>query len=255
MLKVITVATSERFYMKWLKESCIRHGTNLVVLGDGKTWDNYLTKFKLVIDFLETEDDNNIICFVDAYDVIMTDNADKLKQAFLDFKESRKEKVIIAMNPEISFLDKKVPILSNLYKELSDIDFGVQGMGINSGTYIGYAKDIKHILKEIMKDVNSEDTDDQLFFNKYNFKNPGSCYIDINKDWFHVTSEILDLEDYGSKSFFLHRPGCSSLVNYLRKNGYTISVEEERKILNESMMEFIKKGEYHTIATLKNLLK
>ena len=35
-IHIVTVATSEEGYMKWLKQSCKRYGTDLIVLGFGK---------------------------------------------------------------------------------------------------------------------------------------------------------------------------------------------------------------------------
>lgn len=255
MLKIVTVATSERFYMKWLKESCIRHGTNLIVLGDGTVWENYLMRFKLVLEYLKTIDDDDVFCFIDAYDVIMTDSADKLRIKFLEFKKTHSQKIIIAFGSKMTFLNKPIPLISDFIEDVCSIDFDSKDFTINAGTYIGFAKDVREVISEMYLSAKPGDTDDQLFFNRYHHLHPNALFVDLEQKWFSVPGEMLDLPDYGSNCFFLHRAACRPLTAYLRANDYFISVEEERELLHELFHELTKKAEYHTLHILKNILK
>ena len=59
-IKIITVATKPGGYLKWLKESCIRNGTELIVLGMGQEWKGYISKYVLIREYLENLDENII---------------------------------------------------------------------------------------------------------------------------------------------------------------------------------------------------
>ena len=205
-----------------------------------------MTKFKLVIEYLNTLNDNEIFCFVDAYDVIMNRNIDELYQKFIEFKKINNYKIICANNPKITLN------VNNIQYYLTKLDFESNGeITINPGTYIGYVKDVKSILEEIYNLKKNNDTDDQLFLNRYHLNNPN---IIFDKEWFDVFMEILDLSHYNKNSFFIHRPGCGLFFNYLKTNNYIITKKEIINILLTSIIEFLKKTKYHIIHLLKNLI-
>ncbi len=66
---VVTVATHERGYFKFLKESCKKHNLDLHVLGMGKVWEGFQWKYSLMKQFLRTRPVDEVVVFVDGYDV------------------------------------------------------------------------------------------------------------------------------------------------------------------------------------------
>lgn len=84
-LYVVTVATKKEGYYDALVESCQRNGLELVVLGYGKPWQGFAWRFLLVKDFMETIHNEDIVMFVDAYDMISTQPSEVVKQRFLSF--------------------------------------------------------------------------------------------------------------------------------------------------------------------------
>ncbi len=241
MIKIVTVATEEKFYLKWLRESCTRYGTNLIVLGMGYKWEGLMMKYRLMIDFLENEDSNNIICFVDAYDVIMTGNVNHLKLSYLQAVYETQYKVIVASefkNTNNNLSGKIVQSLQNFTFSATDDN------SINSGTYIGKASDLLEIIKEM---ISYEEINDQTAFNIYKSIHPEFVKIDNEREFFNVSHILEDASSFSyPDSFFLHRPGNNLMINFLRTNGYIITVEEERLIQKDSLKSIIKKAEQYS---------
>lgn len=68
---VLTYATHDQGYFKTLKESCTRFGYDLRVLGFGEKWKGYGKKFIAVIEALQSLPPDQLVMFVDAFDVFM----------------------------------------------------------------------------------------------------------------------------------------------------------------------------------------
>jgi hypothetical protein len=123
-------------------------------------WNGYHDKiinfFKNIIDI----PDNDIVCFVDGYDLFVNSKTDEIIQKFLDYKCDLLLGTELNCYPENEIIKKKmdeIPCLTN-YRY------------INSGGYIGYASAIRKLLtwktpEEIIKICN-EGTD-QLYFTEY----------------------------------------------------------------------------------------
>ena len=71
MVRLVTVATHSQFYFPWLLESCKRYNTKIEVLGWGEKWKGFTWRFSLMIEYLKSLDPEEIVCFIDAYDVIL----------------------------------------------------------------------------------------------------------------------------------------------------------------------------------------
>ena len=103
---------------------------------------------------------------------------------------------------------------------------------INSGCYMGYAKNLLIVLEEIYKSINNLENDDQILLIDYCKKNPDSYVLDINNNIFlcylDSLKEINDKLDIindtvyykNSKPFFIHGPGFTYLNNILIKIGF-----------------------------------
>ena len=86
-LHIVTVATHSKFYFPYLIESCKRNGSELVILGYGEKWKGFTWRFKLVIEYLKKLNKNDIVCFIDGYDVISSRNFKDLKNIFLQLRK------------------------------------------------------------------------------------------------------------------------------------------------------------------------
>ena len=246
-IKIVTVATSESGYMKWLKQSCIRNDTELVVLGMGMKWEGYVTKFQLVNEFLKNEDDRNIICFVDAYDVIMMKNVQKLKEDFIRYTEENNCKIICSLAP----LGKTgINDLDNLIEEITRKNFSASkdSLRTNSGLYIGYVKELKILLNETtrMRELTGE-VDDEKLLNIFYGNNKDIISIDVENKFFLNVSflDFIDKEDYGYDSYFIHRIGNGPLINLLEKNGYTLNCREKVNLAFDAFNSMSLKIPYH----------
>ena len=87
MIHYICIATENKCYLPYLK----RLIPDLVILGMGLEWEGYMMKPRLVKKYLETLPNNDIVCVIDAYDILPTKNIVNLEEKFIDFckKKSR----------------------------------------------------------------------------------------------------------------------------------------------------------------------
>lgn len=239
-IKIVTVATKDILYLKWLKESCIRYGTELIILGLGTKWNGFITKYQLMLNFLKEQEPNTIICFVDAYDVIMTDNVNKLKERFLNLKRTCDFKVIAAIDVVADLIsDKNLSDINRIHLNLCVFYFNFNPeKPINSGTYMGYSQDLILILEEMLS---YNERDDQICMNKYSNLHNEDIFVDVKKDFFHANAEDNDPENIETNAFFIHRCGNVPMFNYLRNKGYIITLEEEREISKQLLKSKIKR--------------
>ena len=94
-LHIVTVVTESKYYFPYLSKSCKRHGKQLKILGYGEKWKGFNWRFKLMIEYLETLKDDDIVCFIDGYDVLCTRNLNELKSVFLKLHKEKKCKIIV----------------------------------------------------------------------------------------------------------------------------------------------------------------
>jgi len=185
-MKVITVTTHNERYFPVLKQSCKYNNLDLVVLGFGEKWQGFTWKFKLMIDYLKTIDENEIVIFVDAYDVIALQDANTIEKRFKQYS---------------SYLTKIITgwerAKSPLIEYLSSLIFGkCMNRRINSGCYIGICKNILYILRDLFNkfDLNSNkmEYNDQVLLTKYCNLDNNVFKIDYNYDFFLVINGAID---------------------------------------------------------------
>ena len=85
-VEIITVSTDDKFYYPYLVESCKKNKGKLTTLGMGEEWRGYNWKFRKMIDYLNTLNDDIIVCFVDGYDVISCRDLTELAYEFIKLK-------------------------------------------------------------------------------------------------------------------------------------------------------------------------
>lgn len=239
-LHIVTVATHSQYYFPYLIESCEKMGSKLVILGYGKKWKGFSWKFKLVIDYLNNLDKNNIVCFVDGYDVICTRNLKELSTNFLKLKKKNNCKIIISEHKLI-----KNNYLLDINETILNFSFGkCKNKFLNSGIYIGQVKDLLEILNKVYID-DIDTMDDQLLLTKYCQTYPDDIYIDTNNELFlSLELPYKEIDSYlefdnnkvsynNNYPFFIHGPGQTYLDNIIIKMNYNYTDKINNKIFSE----------------------
>jgi hypothetical protein len=241
-LHIVTVATEIDYYMPYLIESCKKNGKELIILGYKEKWKGFNWRFKLMLNYLKTLNNNDIVCFIDGYDVICTRNLAELKNEFIKLKNETNSKIIVS---EDKFV--KTNLLSNFLRISQYFYFDLcNGLNLNAGTYIGYVYDLIEILQEIYNIDPNDNADDQILLTKY-CKINNNIYIDTNNKIFltlgNLFSEI-DKEVISNNKiiynnnipFFIHGPGTTYLDNIVKFLGYSLKDDQiKKKIIKKSL--------------------
>jgi procollagen-lysine,2-oxoglutarate 5-dioxygenase len=243
-VEVITISTDNKFYYPNLVESCRKNKGKLTTLGMGEEWQGYNWKFKKMLNYLTNLSDDKIVCFVDGYDVISCRDLTELAYEFIKLKNKYKCKIIAGCD-EYGFIGKKIA---------AHMSFGkCDNHYLNSGTYIGYVKDLKDIISKIYELNPSDSADDQVLMIQYYNKHPGEIHIDhecklfltlmyplIEVDYFTsitINNNKLHAIDYKSMPFFVHAPGNGFLNNIIIKLGYGTPDSDVKKNLTYAMAD------------------
>ena len=238
-LHIITVATHAQYYFPYLVESIKKNGNNLKVVGFNEKWGGFNWRLKKMISYLDSLKSNDIICFLDGYDVLCLRNLAELNSKFIELKNKYNCKIITGYD---NVQPKVYSIFTSMYFGKCDNKL------LNAGTYIGYTKDIIIILNNILKLNKDDAADDQILMTKYCNLNKNEIYIDINNEIFLTInsplqdlSKIVEIDNNKLKynnqyPFFIHAPGSGYLDNILVKLNYKL----DKSINNELYDNFFK---------------
>lgn len=226
-MKLVTVATHSERYFPILLESCNRYDIDLTVLGWNQKWGGFMMKYDLMKEYLDSLQDTDIVCFVDAYDVIVLQPLDELERKFISMNAN----IVVAYDTGI------------FHKYI----FGTcKGLRINSGTYIGYVCSLKQMLSQMCIENNckSKSLDDQRVLTMYCKNN--DIKVDIESKMFftkkyNTKCKIIDKKVIYNNSYpcILHGPGNHNMDDILRQLGYNIFTVEH------NMFEYIYKRCLH----------
>ena len=244
MIKYVCVATEMKLYLPYLKQLL----PELVVLGLNTKWAGFITKYKLLRKYLSTTEiaDDDIICFIDAYDVLPTKNIAALEANYRAFiKEQPDVKIIVGY-------DK---VDNAIHEYLCRVIFGtVNDMRLNSGQFIGSAKNVREIISHIL-DTTAHFQTDQVELTKYanQFK---SIYIDVKQEFFYVKSRPLQqVLLAGSGAAFIHANGNGRLERFLREeHAIKVEIQEHCLIFLENFKGVLRKIVIYDVIYCKRLL-
>lgn len=206
-----TVATEEKLYMKYLIESIKKNNGELKILGYGEKWKGFNWRNLLMKEYLKTLDKNDVVCFIDGYDVLCLRNLSHLVDKFIEIQKREQCKIIVAYDRVLNPIDN---FFVSLY-------FGkCNNISLNAGTYIGYVGDILEMINLVFIENNDVNADDQVLLTKVCNLNKGIIYIDVKNEIFLTISDRLtDISNNlivnenkeviynNNKPFFLHCPG------------------------------------------------
>jgi hypothetical protein len=259
MVKLVTVATHSDGYLPWLEKSCKRFNIQLIKLGYGQKWLGFSWRFKLMIEYLKTIDPNELVIFIDAYDVIMLRPLDHIEEYYNNIVKMNKCKIIISE-------DKGIPFYQDMLGKIYFKDY--KGARINAGSYLGKASDILEILNNINQNIFDNDDDDQILLTEYYKKNLGDFYIDTSNIFFVtrvnqlkdiLTDENIKIKNkkltyINTKPFFIHGNGHTYLHNLILKLGYKISNKQINNIISKYKKKVYEINKYYVKIFIKKYI-
>ena len=155
MLYVFTIATHDHGYYSSLVDSCKQQNIQLHTIGLGQKWEGFQTKLRLIQETLDSLSDDTIVLFTDAYDSIIIGNEQDIVDRYYSLN---KPMVFSAYSGGGGFIN-------NFFfgKSCS------KNASLNSGGFIGIAKELKHFYRELCKQNKciGEEIDDQKMINMY----------------------------------------------------------------------------------------
>ena len=238
-IRYICVATEMKLYLPYLKMLI----PELVILGLNEKWEGFITKYKLLKHYLSLDEiyDDTLICFIDAYDVLPTKNIIYFERKYKEFIKNHQDvKMIVGYD-----------IVDNVVHEhlCQDIFGTVDNVRLNSGQFIGSAKNIKEVINYILDNTSNFQTD-QIELTKYANTFKKEVYIDINHDFFYVKSRplkqvllpITGLNSAVAGPAFIHANGNGFLNEFLLKE-HGIYISDKERIIHfiENVKSVLKK--------------
>lgn len=241
MIFYVCIATENKFYLPYLKKLI----PNLVILGMNMEWKGYMMKPKLVYEYLKTLNSNDIVCIIDAYDILPTKNISNLENKFIIF---------LKKNPDVKLIVGSEIHDSIIKKTFSNIIYkSHEGYIINAGQMIGYVKHVskyfKYILSLPKSYLEKNNNDDQIILTNYAnaLTNKNEIYIDKNKYFFHVNSnQLQQITVPNSDVCFVHAALNGLMDDFLlQHHNIRITEKDKSNIYKEHLKYIIKKQFYY----------
>lgn len=218
VIKYICVATEEKLYLPYLRELL----PELVILGLNTPWQGFITKYKLLEAYLLAIADDDLICFIDAYDVLPTKQLGQFETNVRAFLSAQSEVKLIVGYDKVD---------NPIHEYLCQVIFGlVDAKRLNSGQFIGTAKHIREMIHSIFESTTHFQTD-QIELTKYANKFRETIHIDEAQAFFYVKSRPLQQVHLPvtSTSAFIHANGNGFLEDFLRDE-HGISVGFKKRV-------------------------
>ena len=227
-LHICTVATHQTKQVDQLLDSCKQKALVIDILGLDSPFRGRADKLLYVQRYVHNLPDSDVVLFVDGYDTLVL--ADKT--VILDKFFSMKAPFVIAAEktcwPDRD-LAQKYPQSPTSYKYL------------NSGSYIGYVKEVKEILSELVL-IQAGD-DDQALFTTHFLLHPGKYMLDTSCKLFlptlNVTKKelLLDVErkrvtclETKSNPCVIHGNGRSPWYQHIYEHFFAKAPSDKRSV-------------------------
>jgi hypothetical protein len=166
-MRLFAVCTHVEGWYDALVGSAVRGGYNLTTIGWQEKWGGFVWRMSLMLDALKNLDREEIICFVDAYDVIMLVPAIELRQRY-DALVLDGRVLLGVENP------MKEPFMRAIKKGV----FGtcVNGYTVNAGAYMGSVATVHTFIVHILN--RAKETNEP---NDQKVLNGGLCQMLVEK--------------------------------------------------------------------------
>ena len=247
-MKIVTVATNNQRYFPYLVESCKRHNCHLDIIGWDQKWQGFSWRYKLMLEYLQKQNPDEIICFVDAYDVIILQEHDIIVKNFKELIGNNKNSIVISRETKTESIYNKLADNITLFERCNNYF-------INAGTYIGYAGTLYNIIETLSQLVNKPDDDDQILIQKLCKSNKDLFIIDQNSSIFYVLANCRKYDPINpdlvpKNTCILHAPCYGNLDDIIAKLGYDTNLYKTTK---KDYDEYYWKSIYHFFKTfIKN---
>ena len=139
LLHVAAVATHLERYMPLLVQSTARLGVHLEVLGWGEKINGFAFRLQKTLDFVEELPPDDVVLFIDAFDVVLLQNAQVILKKFY---QSGAQMIISKDGEHPNYIVNF--FIKNVFRSVGDTY-------VNIGAYIGRAGYIRDLMKELFK--------------------------------------------------------------------------------------------------------
>lgn len=269
-MKLVTVATQSERYYPYLKLSAEANGHELITLGYGEKWRGFGWRFDLMKEYLKSLDKDEIVCFIDGYDVIVLQDPATIERNFKEISKGDKTRVVVSVEtPSDSAVDK---FLINTWS--SFFSYKCENNMVNAGTYIGYSSAIMKLFDNICKTFECKpDSDDQILVQRYCIENSDTFIFDKDSQIFLVIASLngaispgkdgLVVDDKklyykGAMPCILHAPAYSDIDDVIGALGYDSSIfkarNEDKSQYRISFMKHFAKELYNRYFIIVNIL-
>lgn len=239
-IKVFTSADKMKPTLQALLASLKKHHYAYEVLGMGKPWGGFRTKMENYLEGIRgVQDQDSILIFVDAYDMLCIKDADRMLKAY----KARDSNAPIVVSTEIycfyrencdirclEWFDhhKKKGGSEEIKKgfvrpDWRDFYEAPEPVFLNSGFIMGPARVLARMFEEM---ITYKDTDDQIALIHYMLEHKDEFDLDYNEKFIRVKAKIRERygdEDGKKGPGFVHFPGTRtadeqeiSLKKYMR---------------------------------------
>jgi len=200
-MKIVTYAThSEGMFDQLVDTGMVK------VIGFGDKWKSFIGKGQKVLEYLESQPDDEIVVVVDGFDtkINMKKNFDNLEE---DFKKLDC-KVLYSLDSKTGLSDYIPKIIKDYFKSRV---FGTckDEQTANAGLYMGYVKYLKLVLKDVLE---GDSSDDQRNLNKVCYKFP-YLKVDVDNVIFQNCSHINE----PFNAYFIGFPGSLTMNRFIRQ--------------------------------------
>ena len=221
MLHIITFATDPS-RLNYLKDTAEINKVHIHYLMKS-TWNGYIDKITYTKEFLDTVDDNDIVCFIDAYDVLSLGSYNEIVDKFKSYDCD------LLLGAELNSYPEHY---KNLYPSIQP--YTTNFLYINSGGYIGY----KHAIYKLFhwKDNTTieqmcKNGGDQAYFIEYFLQNPSNR---IKLDTWQKVFQNMHWVSWNE--FYIHRGRCVNVILnekpcFIHFNGGTWQTNDHMNIL------------------------
>ena len=215
IIHVISICSDEN-KMKYLKKTAELHKLNnihYVII----EWQGFVDKIIYMIKILDKIPDGDVVCFIDAYDILISNNVECILEKFISF------------NCNILFSSELVcypSINRERYEQLYDNDHHAKIKTnykyLNSGGYIGYRKNIYQMLTfQSMEDIKTlcQEGGDQNYFTQYYLNHDLAVKLDVNQTIFQSMC-CVQFQDFEFQNGYLYNKILDTYPSFIHFNGF-----------------------------------
>jgi len=183
-MRVVTIATHHNHHLERLLISAKKFNINLELLGQGVEYVSHNDKTKILLQYLEDLDENEIVLYTDGYDSVFLSGLEYMEKEYIKMNHP------FVMGSEQNF-NCDAPALAKLRFYLNYPKGKKPYRFLNAGGWIGRSGYVKKMLKLVQK----EGENDQNMLNQYITKNHGSIKLDHDQKIFSCMAGRSGMED------------------------------------------------------------